>query len=174
MPKKVDIAPSSLAGFPSYYRADFTPLIGFVMNLGAKPEEARDVAQEAMQAAMRRWPEIEYPRAFTRKAAERVYLRDVQKARRVREAVLNDVGRRAATAPDVAVRQTGERFALELLTLLPSEQRAVMAWTIDGYSCAEIAEITGHKPATVRSHLRHARRRLQRELKARKEASDGP
>ncbi|MEO3822756.1 sigma-70 family RNA polymerase sigma factor [Actinomadura sp. B10D3] len=174
MPKKVALDPSSLAGFPSYYRTDFTPLISFVMNLGAKPEEARDVAQEAMQAAMRSWSEIEYPHAFTRKVAERVYLREAQKHRRIREAVLSDVHHRTVASPDIAVQQAGGRLVLELLTLLPSEQRAVMAWTIDGYSPSEIAEITGHRPATVRSHLRHARRRLHQEIKSREEASDGP
>ncbi|WP_242908044.1 RNA polymerase sigma factor [Actinomadura terrae] len=175
MPKKVGLDPSSLTGFPSYYRTDFTPLINFVMNLGAKREEARDVAQEAMQAAVRAWPEIEYPHAFTRKVAERVFLREVEKSRRIREAVLKDVDHhRTAGSPDVAAQQADGRFVLELLGLLAPEQCAIMAWTIDGYSPGEIAEMTGHKPATVRSQLRHARRRLGQELRNRKEASDGP
>lgn len=174
MPKKADLDPSTLTGFPSYYRTDFTPLINFVMNLGAKQEEARDVAQEAMQAAMRAWPEIEHPHAFTRKVATRVFLRDIQKRRRIREAVLKDADHRTVASPDIAARQADDRFVLELLNLLAPEQRTVMAWTIDGYGPGEIAEMTGHKPATVRSHLRHARHRLGRELENRKEAGDGP
>jgi DNA-directed RNA polymerase specialized sigma24 family protein len=66
-----------------------------------------------------------------------------------------------------------------MLKTLPTEQREVMAWTIDGYAPTEVAEMTGQKPATVRSHLRHTRNSLKKlhteqSQAARKEASDGP
>jgi len=66
-----------------------------------------------------------------------------------------------------------------LLTSLPTEQREIMAWTIDGYQPSEIAELTGRTAATVRSHLRHARRKLARAIAqrnyepTRKEDGDG-
>jgi DNA-binding CsgD family transcriptional regulator len=56
------------------------------------------------------------------------------------------------------------RFVLRLLAGLPPRQREVMAWTIDGYDPEEIAQLTGKNPATVRSHLRHARTSLKAAL----------
>jgi RNA polymerase sigma-70 factor (ECF subfamily) len=41
-----------------------------------------------------------------------------------------------------------------------------MAWYFDGYAPAEIARILGEDPLTVRSNLRHARRRLADALAA--------
>ncbi|MEV6598752.1 sigma-70 region 4 domain-containing protein [Actinoplanes sp. NPDC051346] len=55
---------------------------------------------------------------------------------------------------------------------LPHKQREVLAWTIDGYSVAEVAEFTGANAATVRSHLRHARKTLAEEI-ARIRVEDG-
>ncbi|MFH8680492.1 RNA polymerase sigma factor [Streptomyces lydicus] len=50
---------------------------------------------------------------------------------------------------------------LDLLRSLPRQQRAVMAWTYDGFSPAEISQILGIPRATVDSHRRHARVRLK-------------
>jgi RNA polymerase sigma-70 factor (ECF subfamily) len=59
-----------------------------------------------------------------------------------------------------------------MLHALPVAQREVIALTMDGYGAVEIAEITGQKPATVRSNLRHARRNLVAMLE-REEAKHG-
>jgi len=47
----------------------------------------------------------------------------------------------------------------------------VMAWYYDGFATAEIATMVNRPEATVRSHLRHARQRLQRELTVRNVAA---
>jgi RNA polymerase sigma factor (sigma-70 family) len=161
--------------FTAYYRDDFKRLTYFVVRLGASVEEAQDVAQEAMKEAMRSWPEIDHPHAFVRKAATRIFLRDRQKIKRVHEAALRD-GAHDMTA----TFDTDTEYILQMLNALPTEQREVMAWTLDGYTPTEIAEMTGQKAATVRSHLRHAREKLIKKLDqqhkkaTRKEASDGP
>ena len=56
------------------------------------------------------------------------------------------------------------QYVLDVLRALPRAQREVMAWTVDGYEPAEIAELIGKNPATVRTNLRHARKALLRLL----------
>jgi RNA polymerase sigma-70 factor (ECF subfamily) len=62
---------------------------------------------------------------------------------------------------------------MQLLRALPAAQREALALTMDGFTPKEIAEMTGREAVTVRSHLRHARRRLERSMgTTRREASD--
>ncbi len=51
-----------------------------------------------------------------------------------------------------------------LSALSPKQRAAVHLFYYEGYSTAEIAEITGDAPATVRSHLHRARKALHIEL----------
>jgi RNA polymerase sigma-70 factor (ECF subfamily) len=52
-----------------------------------------------------------------------------------------------------------------VLSSLPSRQRQVIAWTMEGYKPAEIAEQLHIDPQTVRSNLRNARRAIATQLK---------
>jgi DNA-directed RNA polymerase specialized sigma24 family protein len=63
-----------------------------------------------------------------------------------------------------------------MLRTLPQAQQAVLALATDGFEPAVIAEITGQNVATVRSNLRHGRRKLISLLTetAGKEVDDGP
>jgi RNA polymerase sigma-70 factor (ECF subfamily) len=175
MPEQLEITPPVLAQFPAYYRSDLKPLIWFLITYGASVEEAQDIAQEAMTVALQTWPTINTPHAFVRKVAVRIFLRSRQKTKREREAARRAIPRDITTMFDTDVQ-----YVLRILDTLPPEQREVMAWTIDGYSPSEIAEMNGHKPTTVRSHLRYARLKIIRALEqqqhetARREASDGP
>jgi RNA polymerase sigma-70 factor (ECF subfamily) len=54
-----------------------------------------------------------------------------------------------------------ERRVITILRQLPPEQRKVAALFYDGLSREEIAEVIGRPAATVRSLLRHARKRLK-------------
>src|SRR5207247_10394779 len=56
---------------------------------------------------------------------------------------------------------------LRLLRILPPAQLEVMALVVDGYGPAEIAILLDKQPATVRTNLREARRKLERLLAAR-------
>jgi RNA polymerase sigma factor (sigma-70 family) len=57
-----------------------------------------------------------------------------------------------------------ERFVLAALAGLPGKQRQVMAWSMDGFSPGEIAQVLGEEPAAVRQNLRRARQNLKRQL----------
>ena len=56
------------------------------------------------------------------------------------------------------------RTVLAALATLPSKQRQVMAWCIDGYTPAEIAREMGADSAAVRQNLAKARKNLKQML----------
>jgi RNA polymerase sigma-70 factor (ECF subfamily) len=60
-----------------------------------------------------------------------------------------------------------QRRVLSLLQQLPAAQRVVAALYYDGLSTEEIAAVSGKPAATVRSHLRHARRALKEVIASR-------
>jgi DNA-directed RNA polymerase specialized sigma24 family protein len=143
--------------FDAFFRADFPPLVAFLCKAGFEVGTARDVAAEAMLHALEAWPTVEDPRAWVRRAAGRLL-----------EAA--DPGLRAEWAPARDPRDDEELTALvgrharliDLLTALPGRQRLVLAWSLDGFTPAQIAEALRIAPATVRSNLRHVRERLRR------------
>ncbi|GLY80528.1 RNA polymerase sigma factor [Actinoallomurus iriomotensis] len=149
----VDLTPRS---FDDYFRYDFPRLTGFMVRLGASVQEAEDVAQQAMLDLFRHWADVSAPEAYARIAAKRIYLRSRNNVKREREAIQVNWTQHANH-----LSFTGDvEYVMGLLTSLPTEQREVMAWTIDGYEPSEIAELTGRTASTVRSHLRHARKKL--------------
>ncbi|MDR7274478.1 sigma factor-like helix-turn-helix DNA-binding protein [Catenuloplanes atrovinosus] len=149
------------AGFDEFYRGEFLPLTRTLMLTGAGRAEAEDAAQEAMRTALQQWARIDHPPAFVRTVALRALWRGRSRT-----------GREIAGTADRPVWADGTefefdadtRYVLGLLGALSAEQRTVMALRVDQYSTTEIAAITGQPPATVRSNLRHARRRLARML----------
>ncbi len=63
----------------------------------------------------------------------------------------------AASALDILEQR---HVVLRLLNTLPSRQRQVLAWTLDGYSSTEVAAELAMKSAAVRANLKQARRAL--------------
>jgi len=147
--------------FGDFFRRDFAGLVAFLVAAGAGRAEAEDAAQEAMVAAHRHWPELDHPKAWVRTVA----WRDVCRRRRrlldgVRRAVLG--GWAEETAPRASVDSVLEGlYVLGLLARLTPRRRAVMALHLEGFDATEIAAIVAMTPATVRSHLRHAREQLR-------------
>ncbi|GAA4553217.1 RNA polymerase sigma factor [Amycolatopsis samaneae] len=155
--------------FDTYFRADFPQLVGFLCKLGTEVEMAYDVAADAMLLASESWPSIEHPRAWVRGVAGRL----------AAERSSFDVGPRAGWIPlpepaddklTALVAQNAE--IIELLSVLPPQQRTVLVWLLDGFTPAETAEALKISPATVRSHRRHARERLRQRFPATRRTHD--
>ncbi|WP_345512151.1 RNA polymerase sigma factor [Phytohabitans houttuyneae] len=153
-------------GFDEFFRRALARLVLFLIKIGASREEAEDSAQEAMAKAYENWHAVEHPEAWVRVVAERIHLASTARARAApaRAAAGGWAGDLVRPDPDLAVFGDEQRRVLDLLRRLPHEQRRVMAWYYDGFTITEIAAIIGRPEATVRSHLRHARQRLKREL----------
>ncbi|MEU4249284.1 sigma-70 family RNA polymerase sigma factor [Amycolatopsis sp. NPDC026612] len=147
--------------FDAFFRADFPSLVAFLCKAGFEVEPARDVAAEVMLHALEAWPTLEDPRAWVRRAAGR--LLDVPGEARADWTLAGD------PREDEQLAGLVEQHAglIDLLASLPGKQRTVLAWSLDGFTPAQIAEALRIAPATVRSTLRHVRERLRRSRVAR-------
>lgn len=149
--------------FAAFFRREYP---GLVVHLGLRgyPRVAEDAAEEAMRDAYEKWHDIDKPAAWVRTAALRHAMRITQRERRgeARE----DAYVRAAMAAQVddpqgwAELSEERRAVFERIMTMPPERRQVVALAFDGYGIGEIARILGKAEATVRSHLRYARREL--------------
>jgi RNA polymerase sigma-70 factor, ECF subfamily len=90
---------------------------------------------------------------------------DRRRRRAVRVAgVLDDTVAGSRPLPDAETerRLLGERLRAALRELPERYRAALVLFDVEGYSQAEIAQILGMAPGTVRSAVFHARRRLRR------------
>ncbi|WP_171064135.1 RNA polymerase sigma factor [Actinomadura soli] len=149
--------------FDDYYRSDLTTLIRFLMHLGASSEDAQEIAQEAMMAVLKTWRCVDEPQAYARAAAKTIFMRRIGKAKRDQDAAKRAWTPEQHRSPFVSFAAEAESV-MQMLRMLPPEQREVMAWTIDGYTPSQIAKATNQNAATVRSHLRHARASMKNHL----------
>ncbi|MET8152064.1 RNA polymerase sigma factor [Actinoplanes sp. NPDC049668] len=163
--------PETVGSFDDYYRSDKTPLIGFVLKLGAEPVEAEDAAQDAMEEIFMRWDRIggSNPAAYARRVAERKYVRsrartgiELEKLR-----LVDWAAERAFPGVEQVLLRDQARWLIQIMQDLPYEQRRVFAWHADGFGTAEIAGSIGKPESTVRSNLRHARAAVRKALAAR-------
>jgi RNA polymerase sigma-70 factor (ECF subfamily) len=131
--------------------------------MGASKADAEDVVQEAMLEALVHWDKIGEPVPWLRTVVLRKYwalARNRKLEVPLEEAGVDD----PVTGSDLGIYADEEQQVLRVLRELPSQQRAVTALCYDGMETHEIAELVGISPATVRSHLRHARATLKGRL----------
>jgi RNA polymerase sigma factor (sigma-70 family) len=145
--------------FDSFFRERFSRTVVLLIAMGASKADAEDAAQESMVLAWRQWETIHEPVAWVRTVAVRAYW----KLARTRQQFvpLDESSSEAAESSDLGIFAEEEQQVLRLLRALPPQQRTVIALFYDGMGCEEIAALAGNSPATVRSHLRHARGRLK-------------
>jgi len=149
--------------FTAFFRREFPRL---VLHLGLRgfAQYAQDAADEAMGDAFKKWHDIENPAAWVRTVATRYAARDQRRDRQRDECEY--IYTRAILAAEIDAPHTlmelseQHRTVLEELKKLPERRRAVVALLVDGYTICEIAHALETTEATVRSHLRHARRNL--------------
>lgn len=119
--------------------------------------DAEDVVQDALVVAWRRLPALRQPAAFGAWVERTVLRRCLRRAGGWLRLVSLDA------APEPAAGDGGTDLQVKsLLARLAPRQRAVMHLTvIEGRSDAEIGELMGIAAASVRSHRRRAKQRLE-------------
>jgi RNA polymerase sigma factor (sigma-70 family) len=143
--------------FAEYYRDDFPRLVAFLMWLGASLSDAAEVAQDTMAEAFKKWFTIQKPKPWTRTVASRMFLRKITN---LEGEVLTEF---LPEPPRLVLDDPGELYWAQehqiyaVLQGLPPRQRQVFAWSLDGFSPKEIADILDMDPAAVRQSLRKAR-----------------
>ena len=137
-------------------------------------DEADDAAQDGVLQALVKLDRYDPSRPFGPWLMRIVANAAIDRRRRraVRETSELDEGLvGGGPLPDVEVDRLAlrQRLAMALDTLPQRYRMALVLFDVEGYSQAEIAEILGVAPGTVRSAEFHARRRLRRWLEGWKE-----
>ncbi|MFJ9121257.1 RNA polymerase sigma factor [Streptomyces sp. NPDC102394] len=148
------------------YEEDRPYLLRFLLRHGATFPEAEDAVHSAFVELMRARQPVHSPRAWLRTVALRAFLRQM-----VPEDPEQDLADRLAetrvdwhTPLQAAELSDQQRRVLQALIELPFKQRTVLAWHLDGFSTAEIAEAMSMEKAAVLQNLSRARRTLKQQL----------
>lgn len=151
------VDPTAAADFAQFYRDTAKPLVAFLINQGATLHEAADLAQDTLTKAFQRWCGLEHPRAWVHTVAGRALIRLRLDEREIP----------ADPLPPSPLLRSGDIEHWELsfdivraLGRLTDRQRQVMAWTLSGFTPAEIADALRLSGDVVRQHLMYARRTL--------------
>jgi RNA polymerase sigma factor (sigma-70 family) len=147
------------SGFVSFFRERFGRTVVLLITIGASRADAEDATQEAMAWAWQRWESIDKPGAWVRTVAVRAYWRLIRA--RPQTVSLDEPVTERIVDPGLSIFTEEQQHVLRLLRALPPMQCNVAALTYDGSTCEEIAMLLGISEATVRSHLRHARKNLK-------------
>ncbi|GAA5079777.1 sigma-70 family RNA polymerase sigma factor [Nocardia iowensis] len=146
-----------VAAFSAFYRQIVPRLVAFLEGHGACRPDAVEIAQDTLEKAWRSWSVIEHPRTWSYTVAGREYARRMSK---LEEDSVAEVPERTALLRSDSEFDAAERRhdLARIVPTLPSRQRQVMAWTLEGYEPREIAEILQITPEAARSNLKKARR----------------
>ena len=145
--------------FSEFYRAYLTQLVGFLGVTGAKFATAADLAQETMIDAYQAWARIDHPKAWVRRVASRKLARHMYGLEQTDPLPENCT---LVAAPDALAEWETRQELLVLLQVLPPRQRQVLAWSMTGYTPAQIAEELNLSGDTVRANLMKARAAIAR------------
>lgn len=155
--------PDTDAAFSAFYREFVPTLVAFLVWQGARLDVAADIAQETMIKLYKGWSEIHQPKAWARRVASRALARHI--ARILEDPCPDPPERSPLLRPLTNVEAWEQRHeVLHLLDKLPSRQRQVLAWNLDGFTPDEIAQELGITSEAVRSSRWKARRALAKYL----------
>jgi RNA polymerase sigma-70 factor (ECF subfamily) len=153
---------ATAAEFASFYRVTAQELVRFLVLQGAAAADAAEVAQDTLISAYQRWQGIDHPRAWCYRVASRGWIRKMT-------SIHEDLAADPAAASPLLGATPSEAWHVRhelvvALAALPPRQRQVMAWTLSGYTPAEIATELQLARDAVRASLRLARRALAERL----------
>lgn len=169
------------AAFAELVRRYERPLFNFALRFVRAREAARDVTQETFLRVVRRAAEFKHESRFSTWAyaiARNLCLDELRRAQHRRHPSLDETSEEGRSlgerVPDPSLdteRRAGgaelRRGIEEAVERLPEDQREVfLLRQLAGLPFAEIAKVTETPENTVKSRLRYALERLQRDLRS--------
>ena len=159
------VAPAMLGEeeFAHFFRESYPKLCGFLRTRTADTDCVDDIAQRAMMVARRRWERVRHldqPGAWVTKVALRLLWREqTQRTQRSHRERTIQAALIARPAPN---REPEHEELYAAIRRLPRRRAEVVGLHyLLGYSVAEVGDILGVLPSTVRSHLHLAREELK-------------
>ncbi|WP_165975464.1 RNA polymerase sigma factor [Actinomadura rubrisoli] len=151
--------------FSDLYPSEFRALVKVALVKGATLDEAQDAAQATLTELLTHVMAgrlIAHPRAWARKALWSNFIGPRERDRRhLRRMIEGGCAVAEAETHDALSVWEDEQAIEPLLALLTPAQREVMDCVLDGLGTAEIGELLGKKPATIRKNLQLARDKLK-------------
>jgi RNA polymerase sigma factor (sigma-70 family) len=148
--------------FTAFYRAHTPRLVAFLLMQGTPRALAVELVQEVMTDLWRHWETVKVPKAWTRTAATRAWIRYRNSVPELPVHVGGDSPLLRRSEPhDESEVVHAQHELLLLLAMLPERQRHVMALIYDDWTPAQIATELGITEATVRATIRDARKALR-------------
>jgi RNA polymerase sigma factor (sigma-70 family) len=167
------------ADWISFYDSQYHLVVRFVMNNGASLYEAEDAASEAFTEAWRTmetkpgsWHSITSKQAWIRTVALRRYWRPPGPRTRPLIGAAAEVPDLPSLGPDIGDLAAQAQMVLQALRSLDEDARAVMAFRVDDFTTAEIADALDLTEQRVRDIEKRARRDLKRYLARNTEGSE--
>jgi RNA polymerase sigma-70 factor (sigma-E family) len=151
--------------FDEFAAARLPAVLRLATALAGDPEVAKDLVQEVLIRASERWAQIGCPEAYVRKMVVNEYLSWRRRSWRLIPAGAGnyDAG---DPSPDPADGYVERQALMAEMAKLPRRQRtALVLRYYEGFSDAEISEVMGVTPSTVRGHVFRALAALRVELR---------
>ncbi len=156
---------ADLSSFDDFYRREYRPLLRLAWTLTGRRDLGEELVQEAMVTVHRRWAKVrgyERPGAFAR----RVLLNDATSAARRRAAEKRAIDRLPVSeTTDPPEPPPDDDFWSALRSLPRRQAQAVALHYLEDRSIAEIADVLGISPNTVKVHLHRGRLALAESLR---------
>lgn len=171
-PFRVQSSPSGpdLIAYSDFYRGFSPRLLAFLIYQGAQAADAAEIVQDTMTKAWQSWSTIQHPEAWTRRVASRALVRRIASVEEDSVATVPEQSALLVSRADMDAWEQ-KHDLLRVLALLPPRQRQIMAWTLEGYTPAEIGRELQLTAEVVRSNLKKARRSMARHLDSMNEGS---
>lgn len=157
------------AWFAPFYREYYPVLVQTGMALSRGDRNVTDDAISKVmerQIRSRRWDHIEHHLSYFKKAVVRQIYSEYKKTNKMRR---REVAESEGTSDRPDPRSTNElnfwedsEWVESVLSGLPARQRQVMTVFCEVLDSKEVAEILGASPETIRSNIRHVRKKLQK------------
>jgi RNA polymerase sigma-70 factor (ECF subfamily) len=160
-PDELDLA--AVETYESFFRREYRGLVALAYALAGQAV-AEDVAQEAMLAAYRRWPEVsrlDLPVAWVRRVCVNIAVSQLRR----RGAELRAVGRWGRREPTASELPESDAALWALVRRLPRRQAQVLAlhYVCDA-SVLDVADVLGLSEGSVKVHLSRGRGALAARL----------
>jgi RNA polymerase sigma-70 factor, ECF subfamily len=160
------IAEAQPEAFEDFYVREYPAVVGLAYALSGSRWGSEDLAQEAFLAAHRDWGRIgsyHQPAAWVRRVVANLAVSAFRRRVAETKALARIALGRGETVPDLAAADPEFWAAVRAL---PRRQTQVVAlYYLEDRSVADVADILGMTPGTVKRHLHDARQTLARRLR---------
>jgi RNA polymerase sigma-70 factor (sigma-E family) len=151
--------------FESYVRDAGRPLLRFAIVLTDDPELAQDLVQDVLLRAQQNWArigEVERPHAYVRRMIVNEMVSWRRKWSRIEPRPDRDLDHVVADPTDAVDRR--DALLTELARLPVKQRAAIVLRYLEDMTDADIGEVLGCTPGTVRVHVHRALARLRVDL----------